>query len=151
MSELPITITEISLLETDGDLHDQTVFVNLNRMESSDDISDLKGQITSVGTVKSNFSHHVCISQQDSIDTNDVSSLSNTMKHSISAPRIHPASALCYKVSIAFGVCFIIGCFLLPFIFYYTNQTGGNFKSDLEYSYQQNTSNAKVCFINCIS
>ena len=147
--ELPITITKISLLETNGDLHDQTIFVNLNRMESSDDISNLKGKINSGGTVKSH--PHICISKEDSMDNNVTSSLSNTMKHSISSPRISAASALCYKMSIVFGICFIIGCFLLPFIFYYTNQTGGNFKSDLEYSYRQNISNAKVCNISYIS
>ena len=137
-------VTKISLLESHVNLHNQTVFVNFNQMGSNDDISNLNEKINTVNTFKSNFNHHACISREESIENSVTSSLSNTMKHSMSSPTISAASALCYKVSIIFGICFIIGCFLLPFIFYYTNQTEGNFKSDPEYSYEQNTSNVKV-------
>ena len=69
-----------------------------------------------------------------------------TTNNGMSATNTGAYRVLCCKVSMAFGVCFIIGCFLLPLIFYYVNQTGGDSKLDSDYSNGQNISSIKVCY-----
>ena len=87
--------------------------------------------------------HNHTIIPQDENTENNVERV--LLKHSISSTNIGAINVLCYKVSVVFAVCFIIGCFSLPLIFYYVNPIGGNSKSDPEHSYQQNTSSIEVC------
>ena len=69
------------------------------------------------------------------------------MKRSNGSAKTGAYSDMCCKVSIALGVCFIIGFFLLPLILYYVNQTGENLRLDPDHSYEQNKSSVKVCYI----
>ena len=53
-------------------------------------------------------------------------------------------SAWCSKMLIFFGVCFIIGWHLIPFIVSNVTQTGGNPQTDVDYSLDKNTSSVSV-------
>ena len=113
-------VIKISIAEScvsGHDLHNHTIIPNLNQMKSH--------------------------TSQDENTENNVERV--LLKHSISSTNIGAINVLCYKVSVVFAVCFIIGCFSLPLIFYYVNPIGGNSKSDPEHSYQQNTSSIEVC------
>ena len=54
-------------------------------------------------------------------------------------------NAVCWKISIIFSVCCIIGFFLMPIIFYFVNQTRQSTEVGNESSYEKNTSNKEVC------
>ena len=54
------------------------------------------------------------------------------------------SSALCCKVSIIFGVCFIIGCYLIPVTLYFVNKSMDHAELDSVLLHQKNTSAAKV-------
>ena len=151
-SGIPVvhTITNPSFLEScTNDVLDNAIMINCNHMESNNEISVVKEKsIKAVNITEDNISEQICISPDENVE-NDVASLpkcSKKMKHNISSTNMGAYSVLCCKVSMAFGACFIIGCFLLPLIFYYVNQTGGNSKLDPYHSYRQNISSIKVCY-----
>ena len=78
---------------------------------------------------------------QDENTESDVPSLSIKKK----TQRNLNYNALCSKVLVIFGVCFIIGCYLIPIILYYVDQSRGNPEVDPEFPSEKNASAAKVC------
>ena len=131
-----------------SDVLDNAVMINLDQMESNSETSVFKEKsIKAVNITENNISHQTCISQDENVE-NNVASLpecSKKMKQSYSSAKTGAHSDMCCKVSIVFGVCFIIGFFLLPFMLYYVNQTGGNSRLDPDHSHGQNKSSVKVC------
>ena len=131
-----------------SDVIDNAVMINLDRIESNNEISVFKEKaIKAVNITEDNISHQTCISQEENVG-NNVASLpeySKKMKHSNCSTYTGTYSDMCCKVSIALGVCFIIGFFLIPLTLYYVNQNGGNSRLDPDHSYRQNKSSVKVC------
>ena len=130
-----------------SDVIENEVMINLDRIKSNNEISVFKEKaIKAVNITEDNISHHV-ISQEENVK-NNVASLpecSNKMKHGNNSTYTGAYSDICCKVSVALGVCFIIGYFLIPLILYYVNQNGGNSRLDPDHSYRQNKSSVKVC------
>ena len=130
-----------------SDVIDNVVMINLDRIESNSEISVFKEEaIKAVNITEDNISQ-TCISQEENVG-NNVASLpecSKKMKHSNSLTYTGAYRDMCCKVSIALGVCFIIGFFLILLILYYVNQTGENSRLDPYHSYRQNKSSVKVC------
>ena len=131
-----------------SDVLDNAIMINLDQMESNNEKLVFKDKvIKAVNITEDNISHQMCISQQENVG-NSVASLpksSKKMKRSNSSAKTGAHSDMCCKVSIVFGVCFIIGFFLLPLMLYYVNQTGENLRLDPDHSYEQNKSSVKVC------
>ena len=59
-------------------------------------------------------------------------------------------NTLCCKMSIVFAMFCIIGCFLMPIVLYYVTQLGEKEVTHLEYSYNRNSSSAKVCYTSTL-
>ena len=108
--------------------------------------------INADNAAEENLNHQRCTfeSQNEYID----SSLQSTKKkiqrgaHSGS----FNGKVLCSKMILIIVVCCIIGCYLIPIIFYYVSmsQTATNAETDPGFSHEINTSAAKVCCIaNC--
>ena len=127
------------------DVLDNAKMINLNQMESNNKGLVFKEKaIKAVNITEDNVSHQICISQEENVGASLPES-SNKMKRSNSLTNASAYSNVCCKVSIVFGVCFIIGFFLIPLILYYVNQTGENSILDPDHSYGQNKSSVKVC------
>ena len=62
-------------------------------------------------------------------------------------PKKSNLHSVCSKVSVTFGVFFIIGCYLLPIILKFINSKESNVETNLEFSSETNTSAAKVCYM----
>ena len=128
------------------DVLDNAKMINLNQMESNNESLVFKEKaIKAVNITKDNVSHQICISQEVNVGASLPES-SNKMKRSNSLTNTSAYSDVCCKVSIVFGVCFIIGFFLIPLILYYVNQTGENSILDPDHSYGQNKLSVKVCY-----
>ena len=127
-----------------SDVIDNAVMINLDQIESNNEISVFKEK--AVNITEDNISRHV-ISQEENVKNNvaSLSECSKKMKHRNSSTYTSAYSDMCCKVSIALGVCFIIGYFLIPLILYYVNQNRGNSRLDPDHSYRQNKSSVKVC------
>ena len=133
-----------------SDVIHNAIMINLDRIESNNASSIFKEKaIKAVNVTEDNISHHTCISQEENVGNNAVMlpEWSKKLKHSNSSTYTGVYSDMCCKVLIAFGVCFIVGFFLIPLILYYSNQTGGNSRLDPNHSHGQNKSSVKVCYI----
>ena len=133
-----------------SDVLDNVIMINLDRMESNNESSVFKEKASNaINITEDNINHEICISQEENVG-NNVAMLpqcSKKIKRSNSLTNTGAYSDMCCKVSVALGVCFIIGFFLLPLILYYVNQTGENLRLDPDHSYEQNKSSVKVCYI----
>ena len=87
---------------------------------------------------KVNLNHHKCMSQDEITESNFA--LMPTRKNIYHKS----SSALCCKVSIIFGVCFIIGCYLIPVTLYYVGKSMDRDEMDPMFLHQKNTSASKV-------
>ena len=114
-----------------------SITTNPNQMENGDNSLD--------SSVIDNLNHQRCISQNEGIE-NDVAlmPLRKKIQCNISSESLR-GNAFCCKVFVIFGVCSIIGCYLIPVIFYYAGQIRGNPETNPEFSDEKNTSTAKVC------
>ena len=115
-------------------------------MENGGNISDSSAiNDTMINAAKDNLNHQRCISQNEGIE-NDVAlmPLRKKIQRNISSESLR-GNALCCKVFVIFGVCSIIGCYLIPVTFYYVGQARGNPETNPEFSNEKNTSTAKVC------
>ena len=133
-----------------NDVIDNAVMINLVQIESNNEISVFKEKsLKAVNITEDNISHQTCIAQEENVGSNVAMQpeSSKKMKHSNSSTYTGAYSDMCCKVSIALGVCFIIGFYLIPLILYYVNQNGGNSSLNPDHSYRQNKSSVKVCHI----
>ena len=109
-------------------------------MENGSNISDLT---SADSTAKDNLNRQRFTSKDESIQ-NDVPLMP---KRSSICSGSSTYKVLCCKVSVTFGVFFIIGCYLVPIVLYFMNSNGSNVETDLESSSETNTSAAKVCYM----
>ena len=100
---------------------------------------------------KSSLDYQRCISQDESRESSVTSepkmiTKKEKLKHSASIEYQY-SNRLCCKMSIFFAICCIIGCWLIPVIFYYASQaTNRDYTvTDPGYSHEKNISRAKVC------
>ena len=110
---------------------------------------DIKHALTDSHMISTNF---------DKMKDNDVSGSSipkgkvvnkgeKKMKRSVSLTSLGSTthSAWRSKMLLIFGVGFIIGWYLIPFIVYYVTQTRDDVETDVDYSLNKNTSSVSVC------
>ena len=121
-----------------------------NQMENGSSISDSSAlddtTINADKTTEDNLNHQRCISQDEGIENNTASMpIRKKIQHNISSGSLNSRSALCCKVSVIFGVCCVIGFYLIPITLYCVSQTKDNPKTDPKFSHEKNTSTAKVC------
>ena len=132
------TTTQIVVESSSGHI----MTTNPNQMENGDS-SAMHDTIINVDNA--NTAYERCISQNEGIENNVVLMPERKkIQRNISSGYLN-GNALCCKVSVIFGVCCIIGFYLMPIILYYVGQIRGNPKTDPEFSHEKNTSTAKVC------
>ena len=138
------TITRIFVETSNG--HSITT----NQMENGSSISDSSALhdtiINADNTTKDNLNHQRYISQDEGIENNVTSMpIRKKIQRNISSGSLNSRNALCCKVLVIFGVCCIIGCYLIPITLYYVGQTRDNPETAPEFSHEKNSSTAKVC------
>ena len=120
---------------------------SLNRkLDNSNEFSAVKDEgINAPNTTQDYLNHPIYIS---TTENNSVSMPPRRQKSNISLTSLstNDVGTTRYKVLLVFAVCCIIGCCLLPTIFYYVSRTKSRVATiDPEYSYRKNNS-AKVSY-----
>ena len=136
------TITQIFVESS----NDHSITTKPNRMEDDSGISALDDMIINANkTTEDNLNHQGCISQDEGME-NIVTLMPKRKKihHNTNSGCLY-GNDMCCKVSVIFGVCCIIGCYLIPITLYYVGQARGDPETGLEFSQEKNTSAAKVC------
>ena len=95
---------------------------------------------------RSSLGHPRSILQNKSTEDNVASFLENKKAEQFDSASadLKKTNALCCKMSIVFAMFCIIGCSLMPIVFYYVSQLAEKEITHLEYSHDRNTSSAKV-------
>ena len=146
-------VTIESLTDIEDGINDNpghSITTKPNQMENGSRILDLSAPddtiINTDKTTEDNLNHQRCISQDEGIENNTASiPIRKKIQRNISLGSLNSRNALCCKVSVIFGVCCVIGVYLIPITLYYVGQTRDNPKTDPEFSPEKNTSTAKVC------
>ena len=126
--------------------NDHSITTKPNRMENDSGISALDDMIINANkTTEDNLNHQRCISQDEGME-NIVTLMPKKKKiHRNTNSGCLYGNDICCKVSVIFGVCCIIICYLIPITLYYVGQARGDPETGLEFSQEINTSTAKVC------
>ena len=146
-------VTIESLTDIEDGINDNpghSITTKPNQIENGSSISDSSAlddmTINADKTTEDNLNHQRCISQDEGIENNTASMpIRKKIQRNISSERLNSCNALCCKVLVIFGVCCVIGVYLIPITLYYVGQTRDNPKTDPEFSHEKNTSTAKVC------
>ena len=96
-----------------------------------------------IHTAQINLNHQRCISQDGSVKSD--THKGKKMRHNISSGYLKANTLFC-KMLVVFGICFIIGCYLIPVIVYYVGRSMDRGETDPEFSFEKNVSTAKVCY-----
>ena len=149
-----VTVDSLDVVECDINitLDFPTVYQHANGVlvKNSNRKMDDNFEFASQNTINpTNTAKNSQISQDESRE-NDVTSVPKmvtkmeTLKPSASIE--YRYNGLCCKISIVVAICWIIGCWLIPVIFFYASQaTNRDYAvTDPEYSHKKNISSAKV-------
>ena len=140
-SDIPI-ISSIATAESSNRKIDGIVSDNI-----VSDYSVLQDEVNADNTTRGNLNQQGCISQEKSTENNVVSVPKKFTKRNTAKTKSLTCHVLCCKISIVFAMCCVIGCCLIPIIFYYINQATNISVTDPEYSSEKNISSAKVCLL----
>ena len=129
--------------EADGESSNS--HIRITKLGNDDNISEFSVKVTEADSIDN--SHEMCISQNRNAENNDTFMPNNLLKRK-NKQRVAIHNALCCKLSTAFAMFSVIGCFLMPIMLYYVNRTYADteISEDPEYSFNKNAS-AKVCKI----
>ena len=122
-------------------------------MKNNNNISEYSDKKTNEdNTAKDHFNHRRSILRNENTENNVASipkepNVKNKMKHHRSRSiDLIKHNVLCCRMFIVFAMCCVIGCSLMPIIFYFAAQRGENVITYPEYSHVINTSSAEVCY-----
>ena len=144
------TTTDISFTESRvSDSEGHIIIDDPNQMENISDFSILKDEAIKARNIED---HQRCNSLDENTENYVISlpkhfTKRKKMKRSISSRNQGGTTCdtWCSKMLLIFGVCCIIGCFLIPFVAYNVTQTRGRSETEADYSHDKNISSAKVC------
>ena len=144
----PIVHTTTQIVVESSSGHIMTT--NPNQMENGGKILDSSAMHDTIINVdNTDTAYERCISQNEGIENNVVLMSERKKIQRNTSSGYLSGNALCCKVSVIFGVCCIIGIYLIPIILYYVGQIRGNPETNPEFSHEKNTSIAKVCCKSC--
>ena len=143
------TTTDISF--TESRVSDSEGHIMIDDPNQMKNISILKDEAIKAGNIED---HQRCNSLDENTENYVISlpkhfTKRKKMKRSISS-RSRGGTTCdtpCSKMLLIFGVCCIIGCFLIPFVVYNVIQTRGRSETEADYSHDKNKSSAKVCML----
>ena len=147
-SVIPIEVCTIFNIES---FNNHPTITNLDQKENSNNLKDKTAKAYDIA--KGNLNHQRCISQDEKgTENNNILKLKRfstkrKIKHNTSSTNLSVINVIRCKVLLFFGVCFIIGCCLMPIVLYYAVQFRGNFETDPDYFHEKNISSAKVCCV----
>ena len=122
---------------------------NLNRkLDNSNDFTAMKDErINLHNTTQDYLNHHAYISNPEKDGASKPQIFLKRQKSNTSLASTNSIGTLRYKVLLVFAICCIIGCCLMPTIFYYVSQAKSRVATaDPEYSHRKNDS-AKVSYV----
>ena len=137
ISEVPI-MHSISKITPAESLH--------RKLDNSNDSSPVKDERINAHNTTQDLNHHAYISNPENDGASMPQNFPKRLNSNISLGSTNGVGTLRYKVLLVFAVCCIIGCCLMPTIFYYVSQTKSRVAAtDPEYSHRKNNS-AKVSY-----
>ena len=146
--DIPIVhaTTKIYVPENSADTAtNYNIITNLDQMENSSNISGLNDETIEAGnTAKGNLDH-----QRHESTKYDITSIPKILSKEISSVNLGKSylNSLRCKLSIMFGICCIIGCYIMPIILFYASRTSNNPEMHYEYLNRKNTSSSKVLYM----